>query len=223
MCKMSTVRSYNLFCDKVDQVNCINFVSEESSSFIPTGSYIPKNKNSNLVIEINEKLINKTKKDRYSFSNNCIFGFTILYVCIDQLNIDKNTIQYTGLLLNRGHDGNTYPLTKVSDNEYIEGYWFPLNPNESDFEQMYPKPKQQKTFVSTEFLDKLKLLTENNAIAIQYYGSSMCRLCKRYNGSIEYKITQNNITFRYPKGLIHYYEYHNVHPSTEFYEFIMNY
>jgi hypothetical protein len=63
--------------------------------------------------------------------------------------------------------------------------------------------------------------TEN---ANEYLGSSYCRLCDlNFNGNKELKLIKDNITFTFPEGLIHYYIQHNVEPSNEFKEFILNY
>lgn len=45
----------------------------------------------------------------------------------------------------------------------------------------------------------------------------------KMNGSREYRLKKDGVTFKFPEGLIHYYEDHMVQPSDEFYDFIMNY
>lgn len=83
--------------------------------------------------------------------------------------------------------------------------------------------------MNSEFLEKLKniMLRENskycyNLELIQYCRFSKCRICEKNNGSAEYVITNNEgIKFKFPEGLLHYYETHNVQPSEKFYEFIM--
>jgi hypothetical protein len=217
MNKMCDSLSYNLFCDNINQNHCINFVSDITTKFIPTGSYINKNKTTKLRLRISSKQINYV---------------VIVYTCIDELQIEKDDIQFGGVLVKKNHNGNIYPLTKVSDCEFIEGYWFPLDENvkERDYiEPMYPMPLPMplqtiRTDVKYKlFLDKLNELTKNTAECINYFGSSTCRICKKVNGSAEYKLTSGNITFRYPEGLIHYYEDHDVYPSEEFHDFVMNY
>ena len=51
-------------------------------------------------------------------------------------------------------------------------------------------------------------------------GYSWCRLCldKKRNGSREYKLDK----ISWPQGYLHYILEHNVIPSKEFYDFIMN-
>lgn len=118
---------------------------------------------------------------------------------------------------------DTTPLTKVSDKEFIEGYWWSKEyPN-------YPKPVSTKLPVDTLFLSKLKDITvkiESNMLqggSYQHYrGFSICRVCNfNCNGAKEYKFIINDVTYRYPEGLLHYYEKHNVQPSKEFYDVIM--
>ena len=115
------------------------------------------------------------------------------------------------------------PLTKVSDTEYVEGYWY----SEDKDYKLYPKPLPTNNPVDPIFLSKLKLITssiENGKVGsfVYYRGFSPCRLCDyKYNGAKEYKFTLDGITYRYPEGLLHYYEKHNVQPSKEFYDVVM--
>lgn len=97
-------------------------------------------------------------------------------------------------------------------NKIIEGYWYtPSTPN-------YPNPVAQLTSVSSEFIEKLKSIQDNNAAKKYYKGLSVCRLCHCDNGSTEY--TYKN--YIWPSGYMHYLTVHNVHPLKEFYNFIMN-
>lgn len=149
---------------------------------------------------------------------------------------------------------NHYPLTKINDNNFIEGYWTegyyvesPIymsgssnkNKNENfDFEEFdgfwmkdenskYPYPKSENESISDEFINKLKTVFEyvndHNVIITHYMDFSQCRMCGVYNGRKEYRITKDNISFIVPDGIIHYYETHNIHPSKEFYDFIMDF
>lgn len=123
-----------------------------------------------------------------------------------------------------------YPLTKVSEMEYIEGYWY-----DSDYpEKLYPFPKETDIMVDYEFLEKLDKVMQHmwvdrfklggsNCVVRDYMGYSKCRLCGINNGSEEYETKYKNIIYKFPGGIKHYYEKHNVHPSKEFMEFIMNY
>jgi hypothetical protein len=125
---------------------------------------------------------------------------------------------------------NNYPLTKVNDKEYIEGYWFS---NYID-NNKYPKPLATDIKVDQKFIEKLKKMMndiENKKINSQhmhYRGYSYCRLCSTatfllHNGTTEYIFYVDDIKYRFPEGLIHYYVYHNVQPSAEFYNVIMQY
>jgi len=74
------------------------------------------------------------------------------------------------------------------------------------------------------FLSKLNNVTKKYAQNIQYRGMSKCRICGCFNGSIEHILTNgSSIEFKYPEGLSHYYSTHNVQPSKEFYNYIMNF
>jgi len=113
---------------------------------------------------------------------------------------------------------NTYPLTKISDTEFIEGYWF--TSYDSGIE--YPHPLPSNSNVCPIFLNKLKLVSHNSQ-ELHYNGYSFCRLCGCKNGTIEFSLSSQGVTFRYPIGLFHYYEEHNVQPSKEFNDFIINF
>lgn len=135
---------------------------------------------------------------------------------------------------------NNYPLTKVSETEYIEGYWY------SEREPHYPFPLQTDVKVNKEFLNRLEsyiksidesgnddvLASKIPTSSIQHSyvsskrGLSPCRLCGICNGSYEYHFKKYvdgvNVCFRAPEGLMHYSKDHNVHPSKEFFDFVMN-
>lgn len=128
-----------------------------------------------------------------------------------------------------------YPLTKVSDSEYIEGYWF-----ESDNKIIYPAPKAElkkdKEFVTIfkKILDlNMKYLSEydlGGCIDINpriyremYLGYSECRMCdKSLNGCGEYEFVLDGIKYIFPEGYLHYVDKHNVHPSKEFRKVIID-
>jgi hypothetical protein len=117
---------------------------------------------------------------------------------------------------------NSYPLTKISDTVFAEGYWY------SDIKYIqdmynYPFPKATDTLVNKIFIDKLIDITLNYAVRIELEDNVMCKICKLINGSSNWVLKSNNITFNYPAGLVHYYTDHNVQPSAEFYDFIMKY
>lgn len=111
---------------------------------------------------------------------------------------------------------NFYPLTKLEDNKFIESYWW------SEKDDKYPFPKESDNKVDLIFIDKLKVIMKNSKKK-DYLGSSYCRICDISNSCSEYILENNNITFVVPDGVLHYYEVHNVHPSNEFFNFVMNY
>ena len=115
----------------------------------------------------------------------------------------------------------SYPLTRVSDTVFIEGYWFNLKHQRyRSPDELYPYPRPGPTPVDPAFLIRLREMTAT-ADVVNCFGWSDCRLCNQPNGCAEYTVTKNGITFRYPEGLIHYYEAHNVAPSTEFASFVL--
>lgn len=199
---------YNYFCDNIDLESnsyYLNTIVDKATEFVPTGAYIPNNKNNHINV-ITDKSTN----------------ITILYCCRDYLKLSETSIQFGGVLKIRQHNGNYYPLTKISDSKFIEGYWFPTNPSDKDFDIGYPKPICQTKTVDINFINKFKLLNKK-AESKSYFGSSNCRICNRVNGSNEFISKNDSIEFTYPEGLFHYYEDHNVHPSDEFYNFVMDY
>lgn len=128
---------------------------------------------------------------------------------------------FSGTFRNRLHpmpeNTSDYPLTKVSDTSFIEGYW------KNSTSPGYPFPKATDTKVEEQFLTILTHIM--NTYPCNYYrGLSTCRLCKKMNGCGEYRIKKmvdgKEITFVFPEGLKHYYQDHNVQPSKEFYDFI---
>ena len=94
----------------------------------------------------------------------------------------------------------------------IEGYWY------NDDNRNFPMPVENTIDQSIKavFVKKLRLV-ESKAKRDAYMGSSICRLCKKVNGSEEYVYTG----WFWPSGYLHYVEVHNVGPSRKFYEFIM--
>ena len=115
------------------------------------------------------------------------------------------------------------PFYRVSDTECIEGYWAPTKRMYvDDAWKLYNYPIVTSEPVDTEFLSKLNSILERLE-PMRYFGCSNCRVCGQNNGSTEYRIEKDGTTFRMPEGMTHYYVDHNVHPSPEFREFVMNY
>lgn len=60
--------------------------------------------------------------------------------------------------------------------------------------------------------------------SVQYRGSSMCRCCDKLNGSAEFQVPiGGGHEWRWPIGLSHYIDRHNVRPSQAFIDFIIDY
>lgn len=72
-------------------------------------------------------------------------------------------------------------------------------------------------------MDTVYICLDTKSKVNDYMGHSKCRLCGVANGSEEYQTKYNDIIYRFPGGVKHYYEKHNVQPSNEFIEFIINY
>jgi|WetSurMetagenome_2_1015567.scaffolds.fasta_scaffold778298_1 hypothetical protein len=127
------------------------------------------------------------------------------------------------------NDINNYPLTKISDKMFIEGYWQNIDDESTSH---YPTPLSTNNTVDKLFLKKLRQYMKdiddakhnpdyhNRSHVVEMKGSSKCRICGIINGSKEYYLLKNNNWFRIPSGLIHYYEMHMIEPSREFYEFV---
>ena len=136
--------------------------------------------------------------------------------CNYLMSLHNETVLKYHCLFNSENVVNNYPLTKVSENVFIEGYWY-----ENTFiNQKYPSPLSSTIPVDEIFINKLKTLIKTTQF-IDWLGPSMCRLCNKSVGNKEYESVRNNITFRFPEGIVHYYIEHNVKPSNEFYDFVM--
>lgn len=97
----------------------------------------------------------------------------------------------------------------------IEGYWY----NSYGDAAKYPMPIAK----SDEMQDKIAFLinltkAQEEAERNSYRGWSNCRICGCMNGSAEYHTDK----WLWPSGYQHYINDHNVRPSPEFFEYIMN-
>jgi hypothetical protein len=129
---------------------------------------------------------------------------------------------------------NHFSLTKISDKSFIEGYWYDGDPT-------HPVPRELDYATDDAFIAKLEVVNDciNNGQSvlygrrliykhfmiteISYMGFSNCRICDVGNGHTELSITNDNdVTFTYPSGLMHYFKNHKIHPSPEFREFIID-
>jgi hypothetical protein len=101
---------------------------------------------------------------------------------------------------------------------HTEGYWY------STQEPQYPKPiavdepfeDKQAIVDAMKKLEKDIYLHKKGNI-VYFKGFSTCRCCKEINGTVEY--TYKN--WKWPEGLIHYVEVHNIRPSDEFIENVL--
>jgi len=119
------------------------------------------------------------------------------------------------------------PLYKINDKEYIEGYWASVSPlyDQTKSRVKYNLPIETDFPVDPIFLKKLSYIIHNAKIRgksiTHYYGFSDCRICNKANGCDEFTVSNGEISFRFPSGLMHYYEDHHVQPSDEFFDFVM--
>jgi hypothetical protein len=144
-------------------------------------------------------------------------SITIIFNYMTEIHAGKDHLTVRELFVIKPNYDNYYPLTKKNVNEYVEGYWF----NSNDEQRLLPFPKKTDVNVDTDFLEKLEI-TMSKYKPIMYFGPSGCRICNEYCGSLEYVINNDNVKFIFPEGIMHYYKEHNVQPSTEFKNFIMN-
>lgn len=102
-----------------------------------------------------------------------------------------------------------------------EGFW------KSEEEQNLLNPiHSSKPFLNkTEIVKKLerleKLIEERKVLKAQskaFKGSSICRCCGERNGSEEFYY----LNWVWPSGFIHYVKYHNIEPSIEFINEVLN-
>jgi hypothetical protein len=100
-----------------------------------------------------------------------------------------------------------------------EGFWHDKYERKNDG---FPMPvANEKPWMHQQFfLEVLKRVENGIRITpdMRYMGDSECRICECVNGSIEYRLNE----WVWPEGFRHYVEKHNVMPSKEFIDFIMN-
>lgn len=100
----------------------------------------------------------------------------------------------------------------------IEGYWYECDRYDRTGEK-YPMPVANTIDLSIkkDFIEKLKQI-QKISHEIHYRGFSGCRICNCLNGTFEYEYED----WVWPEGYLHYIQDHNVAPTKEFYDFIMN-
>jgi hypothetical protein len=154
--------------------------------------------------------------------------------------------------VNQNYNGhNHYPLTE-QNGEFLEGFWtegewstialhWIDDPNSN-----LPFPKPEKNEKDRDFINQLswimahikrckkaiksekncagkKLIDDFGFDFESHLGNSKCRLCGNDNGNGEFLLKKEEIIFRFPEGIHHYYEDHNVKPSSEFSNFVKKY
>lgn len=95
----------------------------------------------------------------------------------------------------------------------LEGFW--KGPGQTELpmpvEHGIPFPEKD------DFVARLKSI-QKRAQIIHFKGFSRCRICNKINGTTEYSYSGWN----WPEGYLHYIVDHNVSPSVEFFNFVMN-
>lgn len=99
------------------------------------------------------------------------------------------------------------------NNIKVEGYWW------SKQEPNFPKPEHsEKPFNEKEkVIARLKIVQERTRV-VHYKGISTCRCCDTCNGSSEYFYKN----WKWPEGLLHYIDVHNIKPSDDFLEEVLS-
>lgn len=140
----------------------------------------------------------------------------VIELCMDE------TCKYARCIKQLVYNPISYPLTKVSDTEFIEGYWQDYNECGCCNHLKYPYPINSGIHVDAVFLQNLEHIKKYCKVDY-YFGSSFCRLCEAGVGGSEYSFKSDGKTYRFPEGIIHYYTAHNVQPSDEFMEAVEQY
>jgi hypothetical protein len=121
------------------------------------------------------------------------------------------------------------PMTKLSGNEFVEGYWFDSQITKDCAHQygfdydidkiIYPWPKQESA-PDREFIKMLRGLLPQFKTE-HFFGGSPCRFDpNRMVGGEEYSFTFQDNKYKFPSGYLVYLEEYCVHPSPEFKEVI---
>lgn len=121
-----------------------------------------------------------------------------------------------------------YPLVELHPGGYIEGFW---STEKKSFSNPFPTPLATNVPVDKVFLDKLKQAIPFASVhqSNQMPFPDKCQLC---GCEVEKELrvftlsghgNSGNLTFMFlfPKGVIHYYTEHHVHPSKEFQQCIL--
>ncbi len=143
-----------------------------------------------------------------------------------RLNDGIGKLRFSMNPINKSEISN-YPLTKINNNSFIEGYWMSNDEfkiihynNDKNIDTLYPYPLETNN-IDNDFIYEL-----NNLISKcekkSFLGPSNCRICNQPNGNSEYMFTVNNNSFIFPEGYLHYIKKHGIVPSKEFKMAVLN-
>ena len=238
---ITTVKSHispnqpiNIKFGGIDMISCSNPYFEHNNIMIPIDnaySYISRPPSLNLpALNSVTGLVFGNDNLKIDVISDQPINIEVLYIINNVLRIDGFSKNVNVMVPTKYHKlmhepSKGSPLYKVNDTEFIEGYW--ANPsciNDSDRSRFkYNLPIETNIRVDTKFMEKLNNMINNgDCDSTHYNGFSACRVCNKANGSREFKLSNGHISFRFPEGLLHYYNDHNVQPSEQFYYFIMN-
>ncbi|QXV73974.1 hypothetical protein [Rhizobium phage RHEph12] len=107
---------------------------------------------------------------------------------------------------------------KEEPKDYLEGFWY----DRAYRKETLGLPQVEQCTRSRSYAGKSDVTTLIGAAQVKarvnhYKGWSTCRLCGEKNGSKEYSLNG----FRWPEGLIHYVDAHNVLVTGEFMNFLL--
>lgn len=224
-------------------IDSIYLTEYEDNVSLENMSYVNSNNPHVNVIKSEENTFTKYLRSQPSYLDKTLCRYSGLYYpkCDWKLQIETKEL-HTSRIINIFHntliDSGTYclplkyidvsklsnyPLTKLNDTEYVEGYWFPKHQKYlSEQQKKYPYPMASDK-VDNEIIEKINKLIEDNKLEMtSSLGSSTCRLCDCTNGGNEYSFKIDSINYKFPSGLIHYYKDHGVQPSKEFRDAILS-
>ncbi|QIG70105.1 hypothetical protein EVB87_005 [Rhizobium phage RHph_N28_1] len=102
--------------------------------------------------------------------------------------------------------------------EYLEGFWYdPKARKETDHLPRVELCTRGRSYAGKSDVTTLLGAVQVKARVNHYKGWSTCRLCGEKNGSKEYSLNG----FRWPEGLTHYIDAHNVLVTGEFMSFLL--
>ncbi|QXV73691.1 hypothetical protein [Rhizobium phage RHph_N46] len=107
---------------------------------------------------------------------------------------------------------------KEEPKDYLEGFWYdPKARKETDHLPRAELCTRGRSYAGKSDVTTLLGAAQVKARVNSYKGWSTCRLCGEKNGSKEYSLNG----FRWPEGLTHYIDAHNVLVTGEFMSFLL--